>query len=201
MVADLSRQFLSRRHENTARWRKTGPVSFTIRPATVADAEQIAEVHVATWRAAYRGLLPQALLDGLTVASRADGWRRILSSDASMTLVAVDEATGRVVGFVGVGRSRDDDAGATVGELHAIYLHPDQWGRGIGRALHDAGLQALAGDFMEATLWVLSGNDQARAFYERQGWRPDGHTKDDERGDVILSEVRYRRGLDERRIG
>jgi len=35
-----------------------------VRRATIDDAVDIADVHVATWRATYRGLMPQSLLDG-----------------------------------------------------------------------------------------------------------------------------------------
>ncbi len=45
----------------------------------------------------------------------------------------------------------------------------------------------------QGTLWALGSNDRARWFYERQGWKLDGATKDDDRGEVVLFELRYRR--------
>ena len=38
-----------------------------IRPATEADARTIAEIHVAGWVAAYRGMVPDELLASLSV--------------------------------------------------------------------------------------------------------------------------------------
>jgi len=165
-----------------------------IRSATVDNAIEIAEVHVESWRAAYRGLLPQALLDGLSVERRAAGWRREVESPGRLVQVATDDA-GRIVGFVHTGASRDDDADRTVGELMSIYLRPEHWDRGIGNRLHAAGVAALAPSFRSATLWVLERNRRTRAFHERQGWQFDGTVKRDTLGDVEVLEVRYRRSL------
>jgi RimJ/RimL family protein N-acetyltransferase len=172
-------------------------VHASIRPARAADAQAIAEVHVATWRAAYRGLLPQALLDGLSVQQRASSWRSILLAANDQTLVAIDGPTEQIIGFVTVGVSRDNDTSDTVAELRAIYLHPSHWDTGLGRRLHDAGLDLLSEPFTEVSLWVLDSNSRARRFYERLGWHPDGGAKEDVRDDVTLSEVRYRRSLTE----
>jgi len=46
-----------------------------------------------------------------------------------------------------------------------------------------------------ATLWVLTTNQRARYFYERQGWAADGAEKTVWRGDVRLDETRYRISL------
>ncbi|MDX6215479.1 MAG: hypothetical protein QOG99_1063, partial [Frankiales bacterium] len=67
--------------------------------AEVGQADAIAAVHVETWRVAYSGLLPQHVLDGLSVQRRGDGWREILRTQDGHTLVAVDAETGRVRGF------------------------------------------------------------------------------------------------------
>ncbi len=50
-----------------------------IRPATAMDADAIAKVHVTAWRESYSGLVPDLVLDALSVSSRAERWRRILS--------------------------------------------------------------------------------------------------------------------------
>ncbi len=163
----------------------------------VGDARGIAEVHVASWRAAYRGLLPQVLLDGLSVERRAEGWRENLRrGGGNETWVAVGAAQ-RVLGFVSVGRSRDDDAADSVGELLAIYLRPELWGAGVGGGLHAAALTTLSRRFDEATLWVLDGNSRARGFYERHGWCRDGSTKHETLGGADVVEVRYRKPLAE----
>jgi RimJ/RimL family protein N-acetyltransferase len=172
-----------------------GPPKFAIRAATAADAGGIAVTHVASWRAAYRGLLPEALLERLSVERRTAAWRQTLTPGRGAVHVATDPMQ-QVIGFVHTCRSRDDDADDRIGELTSIYLRPDLWGRGVGSRLHEAAVAALAADFQEATLWVLDGNTRSRAFYERKGWQPDGTVKRDTIGDAEVVELRYRRPLD-----
>jgi ribosomal protein S18 acetylase RimI-like enzyme len=163
-----------------------------IRRATDDDAHGIAAVHVASWRGAYRGIVPDAYLDALSVDERERMWREHL--DAWPTWVAIAEGT--IVGFANGGAGRDEDAPPSTGELYAIYVEPSRFGRGIGRQLHDRVVDELRErGFTEATLWVLEGNARGRAFYERMGWAPDGETKTDERPGATLHEVRYRRAL------
>ena len=147
---------------------------------------------MASWRAAYAGLIPQHVLDDLSVDRREQMWREAASSGRSVLLIAAVPAG--FLGFFSGGASRDEDADAT-GELYALYLRPEQWGTGLGGRLHDAGMTELARGFTEATLWVLDTNSRARAFYERQDWQPDGVTKTDTIGDAAVREIRYRRAL------
>lgn len=162
-----------------------------MRLAEVDDAIAIAEVHVASWHGAYRGLMPQQLLDAHTVERRVPSWREQLASAEVTTWVA--QLSGAVVGFASVGPARDADITGSVGELRAIYLTPDAWGTGSGHALHESALATLAASYDEAVLWVLESNARARAFYERHDWHVDGATKQETRGDAVLDEVRYRR--------
>ncbi len=164
-----------------------------IRKAQPDDARAIAEVHVASWLAAYRGLMPDEALDALDVDLRAARWRAGLADGSAGALVAEDDDG--IYGWATVARSRDPDAADDVGELWGLYLHPRAWSRGLGRELHDAALGELRGQgFTVATLWVLEGNERARRFYERQGWRSDGSVKADRIGELrtLVEEVRYR---------
>lgn len=147
-----------------------------IRPATREDARPIAEVHVASWRHAYRGLLPDDYLEKLSVDER-EAQRLAWFADprsSSGVLVAEDDA-GRVVGFATFGPSRDDDAPMGTGEVPAIYVDPTEVGKGIGRQLIEETAAALReAGFIRATLWVLEENESARRFYESVGWTWDG---------------------------
>jgi len=172
-----------------------------VRAARVEDAERIAEIHVLGWQGGYRGLMPQDYLDGLDPAQRLP--RRIQSlqgadwSQGGCFVVADDE--GVLAGFADVGRSRDDDADPDrVGEVRAIYLSPDAWGKGLGRGLMAAALTHLARlGYEQVTLWVLETNARARRFYEAAGFCSDGAVKIDDSLGFSLQEVRYRRGLPE----
>jgi GNAT superfamily N-acetyltransferase len=169
-----------------------------IRFARMQDVPQIAAVHVRSWQAAYRGLLPQAYLDGLDPGQRIRQWERSVSAaDRSYGETLVADAAGRLSGFVSYGPARDDDADARrAGEIYAIYLLPDAWDTGIGRQLMAAALDRLGkAGFDQVILWVLDSNTRARRFYEAGGWRPDEAAKQDDSFGVPMTEVRYRRSL------
>ena len=147
-----------------------------IRLANSADAAAIAAVHVRGWQAAYRGYFPDDFLDGLSVADRAERWVAWLADAAQPT--AVYETPAGIVGFVGIGPSRDSGASSATGELFSIYVEPALWRRGVGTALMSwATAAAPARDWTAMTLWTIEGNAGARAFYERCGWFLDGATK------------------------
>lgn len=171
-----------------------------VRPATVADARGIAEVHVETSRVAYDGIVPAERLARQSVEHREQLWRTSIDAPEDPT-VGVDVAVldGEVVGFCATSRSRDDDAAAEVGEVQALYVVPRHWGTGAGSALLLQGEQRLRDlGFTCATLWVLADNAPTRNWYERRGWQPDGQDRVGERGSAPLSQMRYRKRLEER---
>jgi GNAT superfamily N-acetyltransferase len=170
----------------------------TIREAVTADIPQMAVMHVRSWQAAYRGMIPQDYLDSLDSAERADRWTRIMRDlDPARGGVFVAEGNGGLLGLACFGPTRDEDADPDqVGEVKAIYLVEEAWGQGCGRELMATSLERLTiAGFSEATLWVLDANARAQRFYEVAGFRPDGAVKIDDRGTFQLRELRYRRAL------
>ena len=163
-----------------------------IRPATPTDAGTIAGVHVATWQAAYRGLIPHSVLDALDVESRAAFWHRLLST-THHTFVA-ESGTG-IIGFCSLIPSRDGEAG--VAEIAALYVTPAHWREGAGSALGSAAIRAaVEGGYSCITLWVLAANSAAISFYEAQGFSRDGATRTEETASgVSLYEVHMKRQL------
>lgn len=164
----------------------------TVRRATLDDALAIATIHVRAWQAAYQGIVDAAFLDSLSVEEREARWRKNLTEGASAMYVA--EGPDGVIGWASVGRCRDPDATPAPGELWAIYVAPDRWHRGIGRALWARGRSHLAGDgFKEVVVWVLEDNRPARRFYEAVGFgvEPD-RTKVIDIGGAGLREIRLR---------
>ena len=161
-----------------------------VRLATRADAESIEWIRVRGWQVGYRHVFPAAELDRLDLDwSR---WERRLERPPAGWTTLVAEGHGRTLGFVSVGPSRDE---AGVGEVYAVYVDPDDWRRGAGRALLERGEERLAEEYGEATLWVLEDNPRARGFYEAVGWRVDGGRQTVERLGVSPPEVRYRKRL------
>jgi ribosomal protein S18 acetylase RimI-like enzyme len=149
-------------------------VEITVRPAQNADAEAIGTINLASWEAAYRGIVADAFLDSATVEGRIARWRERIATGTSPILVA--ESDGALRGYCSlVLPARDDDGDAVTGEIGAIYVAPDSFRSGVGSAMVDGAL-ALMRDrgYSVATLWVLCANTRARAFYARQGFTSDG---------------------------
>jgi GNAT superfamily N-acetyltransferase len=161
-----------------------------IREATVVNANAIAEVHVASWRVAYPGILPAAYLDSLSVDARADRWHRSLAAGRPRVLIADVDNT--LVGWIAFGPSRDGDKDAGWGEIEALYVLPAHWGAGVGRRLMECARRKLTeAGFTDVLLWVLAANEHARAFYSQVGFESDGSSRGIRIAQAPLIEVRY----------
>lgn len=148
-----------------------------------------------SWQVAYRGQLPDEFLDTLDVEKRAKMWFEVVQEPDKAVFVS-DEKDGTIVGFSVLRPSRDTDALPGTAEIGAIYVHPDKWQRGIGRALLSTALeQARDRGFDDVTLWVFEKNGRARSFYELFGFVQDGAVRDQDRGQCMVRSVRYRRDL------
>lgn len=78
--------------------------------------------------------------------------------------VIVAELDGRVAGFAAV----------VAGELDGLFVEPDLWRQGVGRALTDAAVhEARRRGF---TLWVVA-SPAAREFYEKCGFSVEGEAQ------------------------
>ncbi len=146
--------------------------SLIIRKASPADIPAIARMHIEGWRAAYGGLVDQAYLDTLSVEQRMADWQGWMASGESETLIA--ESGGQPAGFITYGRTKTAPPGESnirpqyPAEIYALYLLPDFWRQGIGRALlRQAAIQIKEKKQNGLCLWVLDGNDRAKLFYEK----------------------------------
>lgn len=162
-----------------------------IRPAHIEDAPGIARVHVASWQAAYAGLISSSFLDALSVEQREERWRSLLTITPATSLVFVAEnPQGELVGFVNAGAEREGNT-SYHGEIYAIYLLKSCQRQGIGRQLFMAAARGLREQGLNSMLlWVLADNNPARAFYEAMGGRYL-HSKEIEIGEDRLLEAAY----------
>ncbi|MDP9182967.1 MAG: GNAT family N-acetyltransferase [Actinomycetota bacterium] len=138
------------------------------------------ETRLATWRVAYRGIVPDDHLAALVLDDESlSRFEQRFDEGIGRTFAAFDDDA--VVGMSVAGRCRDEDREGQE-ELYAIYVLPSHWGAGVGQALWEASAPFTS-------LWVLEANARARAFYARNGFRPD-ITKEITFG-APLTEVRY----------
>jgi ribosomal protein S18 acetylase RimI-like enzyme len=167
-----------------------------IRQARHSDAAGIAAVHVRTWQAAYRGLVPDAHLDSMSVESRTEVWRDALARGEPEN-VWVAAVGSEIAGWIAFGACRDAD-GTRTGEIEAVYVAAQYWGGGLGRALWLQARSCLTQrGFRRVTLWVLLENARAIRFYRAAGFAPEpGTEKEIDIGGRALMEMRYAVDLD-----
>jgi GNAT superfamily N-acetyltransferase len=136
-----------------------------IRDARPDEADELAAIQREASLAAYPHIFPPELYPFPTDAVQ-ERWREAVA-DPALEVIVADE--GRPVGVV---MTRPE-------WLDGLYVLPEWWSRGIGRALHDEVLaRQRAGGSTTCHLWVLEHNDRARRFYERLGWHEDGSTRE-----------------------
>jgi ribosomal protein S18 acetylase RimI-like enzyme len=164
-----------------------------LRLAKPNDAHAIARVHVLSWRAAYRSIVPDEYLNSLSVHQREIAWTEMLQ--AGVPEVWVSYHGNDIVGWVSFGASRDLDAQPSIGEVEAIYVLAERWSTGAGKMLWlKARMRLVERGFDRLTLWVLAENARAIRFYRAAGMRPSV-TRTINIGGKDLSEVRYEMSL------
>ena len=146
---------------------------YKIRRADVNDARILGEIHSQSWKVAYKGIVPDSVLDNINADKRQKYFEKALSEKGEEdTLIFKDD---KAVGFMCIGKCRDEDKDDTYGEIWGMYLLPEYWNQGIGTYLINYGLNELKSrNYKKVTLWVLEENINARKFYEKIGIKHDG---------------------------
>lgn len=165
-------------------------LSFVVFPAGPSDAEDLARVHVASWRETYRGLLADAFLARMSEPGFARRFRRALTDPgASVTLAAADR-----YGLVGYAQGSASRRGLTgEAEVATLYVLRQAQGHGLGAQLMVETARALAANGATSLMVsVLRDNIRARGFYEHLGGEPEAARQEPGPGGRLLYEVAYR---------
>jgi ribosomal protein S18 acetylase RimI-like enzyme len=140
----------------------------TIRRARKVDAEEIASVHDASWRDAYRGMIPGRELEKMIARRGPNWWASAIDRGSRLLVLDFNDA---IVGYVSYGRNRVPSLPFR-GEIFELYLEPEYQGLGFGRRLFEAARDDLASHgYPTFLVWALGENDRAMTFYERLGGR------------------------------
>ena len=176
--ADIVSHLSALRDEYLKEQEKTAVDIIVKKMETDEEIKGKAFVHWQSWHEAYPGLVSQDYLDRFTLEKS----EKMAFSWTDNLLVAIDK--GRVIGFVGYGCRRELPE---EGEIFAIYILSEYYGKGVGLRLMEAGLKKLK-DYPKVNLWVLKGNNRAIRFYEKCGFCPDGNEMYND--NVKASEIR-----------
>ena len=143
-----------------------------IRAAVQEDAEAVTRIYVESWNEGFGDLMRMREVD----AKLTSRWREDLIQPVHRWWVA--ERDGAIVGFAGIGPSRDP-VDPSLGELDTIAVDPGCWRTGVGRALMSQALRYLSADgYVEAVLWTLARYPRGDGFYRATGWSPNGAVRD-----------------------
>ena len=172
------------------------PSGYAIRPAAQNDAGSIARVHVQSWEETYRGLIPDAEIDRLTVEERTRRWLEILAHPSPPLIVRlVTNRRGEVAGFISGGPARAPKYQLDY-EITAIYVLKVHHGLGLGRALMvDLVRQAQRQEAESLYLWVLQ-NNPALGFYYHMGGEAFAVEETVRSGQVLIETMMIWRNLD-----
>ncbi|MDB5570813.1 MAG: family N-acetyltransferase [Hyphomicrobiales bacterium] len=141
-------------------------IVITIRHASSSDADEIADVHDAAWRSAYRGIIPGRELERMIARRGPAWWRSAIARRSGLLVLEFDEC---IVGYVSYGKNRLP-AIPFGGEIFELYLLPECQGVGFGRRLFNAARRDLvAHGYAGSVVWALADNQPALDFYTRLG--------------------------------
>lgn len=153
-----------------------------------AGGENVADLgylHATVWHQTYKGLASDSFLERFTPERRTAVFRKVIETSTEHFIIAYLE--GKPVGFV-ICKSTEQ---AGIGEVCAIYLLREVQRKGYGREMMDYAINLLQNEgCRELILWVLEKNTQARGFYEKYGFEPDGGRQEIDLGNK-LTELRY----------
>jgi ribosomal protein S18 acetylase RimI-like enzyme len=144
-----------------------------LREAVAADHIPIAELHTASWRAAYRGALSDAYLAGPVIKDRSAVWNERLHRPTENQIVVVSHEGNSVLGFACAFTAEDPQWGSLVDNIHVAQAVRRQ---GLGARLLAEIAKRCAARNPDAGLhlWVLQSNAEAQRFYEALGGERSG---------------------------
>ncbi|OON31582.1 MULTISPECIES: GNAT family N-acetyltransferase [Micromonospora] len=175
-----------------------------VRPARPEDAGEIARIQLATWRVAYRRILPRHVLDNLDEEYLARRWSAAVQeppSGAHRVLVAVEQAEqSYLVGFAASGPADAESLapnepaealGSGVVAVTDLLVEP-RWGRrGHGSRLLAASVDLWRSDgFDRAVAWAFDADAATRKFLTGAGWEPDGAARALDVDDMLVNQLR-----------
>ena len=158
-------------------------MAFSVRKARLSDAQEIASIHVNSWKSAFEDLMPERYINSYTLEDRNAEWIKVLGSASESVIIAEDKS--RLVGFLSY--SESENSLGTL-DLNKLYLCPSIYGEGVGYLLMkqmENEAQTACIDLIR--LYVLDKNQSAINFYSKQGFEfGDGCESEEFEGETII---------------
>lgn len=183
--------------------RVAGVADVSVRLARPDDVPEIARIQIETWRVAYPTILPEPVLESLTVEAAEPAWAAAVQAPPSPkhhVLVAQEQRW--LVGFAAVAPADDAEEGdpdpAATAQLGPLLVEP-RWGRrGHGSRLLAAAVDHARDDGMVRLIaWIPTGDSASLDFLRSAGWAADGFARELDTGAGEIREMRLHVSLEE----
>lgn len=145
-------------------------LALTIRVARPTDAAEVARIYIDSWHDTYPAVLPRAMLCAMTLDGQTARWQAAIRQQKREAVLVAEDAKAGIVAMASLGPARDKNLGYD-GEVYTLYVDPNYFGRGVGRAMLRGAFAVLrARGFHSCQIWAHAKNN-ARFFYEALGGR------------------------------
>ena len=159
-------------------------VAIAVREARPQDAPGVAAVYISSWHDTYAGILPTQLLCAMTPSGQTARWRATIGAGGRERVLVAEQSAAGIVGMTSYGPARDA-VGGHDGEIYTLYVDPNYFGCGIGRALLSSAFGELERrGWSSCIIWAHAKNP-ARFFYEAMGGRLVAQRRIRMMGDVV----------------
>lgn len=157
--------------------------------ATGENATEMGFIHSYSWKKAYKGIIPDNIIDEFTSEKRAEIFHNVIpKAEEEYYLFKVD---GIPAGFASLNKSHEENAPKYIGEIYSIYFHPDFWWTPVTKKGLQFCIDRLRNlGYSYITIWVLKDNTRAIKFYKKNGFTCDDFEKEIYIGKKLL-EIRY----------
>lgn len=125
-----------------------------IREGVITDIDGITRVHIDAWKSAYKEILSDEFLQGISYEKRKENWRTFLQDINNKVIVCLNEDD-EIVGFASLGPERTNKYNYT-NELYAIYILKKYQRKGLGKLILKKVIDLLQEkDERSLIVWVL----------------------------------------------
>ena len=146
---------------------------------TEENIEEAALIHQLSWKESHQSFCSKEFIDAHTTSTQMEYIRNELLKGKRFFLLNLNEEGGK--GIVSVHHNL----------IENLYVLPDQQRKGYGELLLKYAEKQCEGT---PTLWILSNNDRAKAFYLKNGFDFTGERKE-LKGGLAELEMKHQKGV------
>ena len=123
------------------------------------------EVYIKSWRATYKGIILDKILDTITVEKFSKIWKKYITKENNGIFGAFENDI-----FLGFGAFTPDEEMADTLYLDSLHIKDEYKGKGVGtKIINHLKEYARGKGYKGVSVSIISGNDRARNLYTKLG--------------------------------